>query len=594
MRRIITIAICSFLAVFVGLPALQSAPGGNGSRLKPASLDVDTAGCPTTFQAPTCDLETHWTVGQSVTPAGDLQDPDATPFGFQIDVTEGATSRALTAEGSFWVTNDGETEARLSSIVANLQTMQEVPNPSGSGTQLKYVTVASSIQVESDACRALNVARTCMGEATEMPGAGLVLIDPFSNDLIALADVLPIPPSRPDDPLTPDNESCNDAVLIGFRATFDLDMLAVNTGDDSRIEVLATFASAGRRGKSSASCTVDADCDGSINSDDPATTMVDESEQKNVRTIAQRMVYPIPACTERCQEVTLDDPGAISADTVCTDVDNATQAYQTIYATGVDGTTTSIAVGGDATCVGSACGTALTNEATITGPGCEGLIDGDLVGASLDVACNGAPPPIVSGDFCSFPARNWRLDCPPNADELPPGHPGCVRDDYFDTVFPGGAAIGEGPLDGPPFFTALWTSSETAQDFLQIDYPPPSTLTADLVDPLTTSAGFLAGRALALTFSVEFSCSGVFDALGVEHDTNYCLGDLVICQETPATPFQGMTVRELLDLANRVVSGDVYALAPYNTTLLRLTNQIAEINFNFAGCVWNQGRLCRP
>ena len=78
-------------------------------------------------------------------------------------------------------------------------------------------------------------------------------------------------------------------------------------------------------------CREAAQCD----PDDPATPLVNESEDKNIRSIQQRMEYdPIP-CVPVCQTVTLNDDGATSSDPSCVTVDSTTTLNEDIAATGV-------------------------------------------------------------------------------------------------------------------------------------------------------------------------------------------------------------------------------------------------------------------
>ena len=67
-------------------------------------------------------------------------------------------------------------------------------------------------------------------------------------------------------------------------------------------------------------------------------------------------------------------------------------------------------------------------------------------------------------------------------------------------------------------------------------------LTADVTNPLDTSAGVLAGQILALTLNREYSCADVFTYLGLT-PPGMCLGDLVISDS--CGKFGGLTQRTL-------------------------------------------------
>ena len=252
------------------------------------SLDLDTPGCPTTFGAPTCEQQTSWTLDKT-TASGPFEDPLNQPFSFNVTVTEGASSTVLTGSGQIVITNSGELSAGLSSIVVLLEDHAsggggDAPGPSGKNWQV----LGAAIAVESALCEAAGVAKTCRGDILQTSGASLVLYDADSNDIIALSDVLPVPPS-----------TCADPLIINFSYEFDIEGLGIEgpgdgvvpSDDDLRIDLIATFGGAGPRGNSEASCTVDANCNGLIDPDNTATPDVDESELDNIRSIQQRLRF---------------------------------------------------------------------------------------------------------------------------------------------------------------------------------------------------------------------------------------------------------------------------------------------------------------
>ena len=61
--------------------------------MSPASLDLATCGCPTTFGDPTCEQQTSWTLDK-VSNTVELDNPSSEPFSFTV--TEGPTARTLT------------------------------------------------------------------------------------------------------------------------------------------------------------------------------------------------------------------------------------------------------------------------------------------------------------------------------------------------------------------------------------------------------------------------------------------------------------------------------------------------------------------
>jgi hypothetical protein len=154
--------------------------------------------------------------------------------------------------------------------------------------------------------------------------------------------------------------------------------------------------------------------------------------------------------------------------------------------------------------------------------------------------------------------------------------------------------VGDTVLDGAPWYAAWFTSAGAIGGYLPAGGTA-STLTADLTNPLSTSAGVFGGQVTALSLNVGFSCTTacgpVFDDLGLEANTTYCLGDLVVCD---GGKFDGMTVYDLLDLCNTVISGDLYALMPYGASISELNDAASAVNENFVGGEVNNGYLCLP
>jgi hypothetical protein len=177
--------------------------GGGGGRLSPASLDLDTCGCPTEFGDPTCESRTSWTLEKS-SDTGDLNDPNVEAYSFTVTVTEGPTKDILTGEGRIVVTNSGQQTPFLASVAVLLEDLHEgagqgdAPGPSGRN----WDVLASAAEAESADCG--NVAVTCDGDWGNSPGSKLVLYtcggDPNNeNDIIALSDRVEIPPAQDND-----------------------------------------------------------------------------------------------------------------------------------------------------------------------------------------------------------------------------------------------------------------------------------------------------------------------------------------------------------------------------------------------------------
>lgn len=147
--------------------------------------------------------------------------------------------------------------------------------------------------------------------------------------------------------------------------------------------------------------------------------------------------------------------------------------------------------------------------------------------------------------------------------------PGTIRQLYFSSVFPSGLTIGSGAN------TAKFTTPEAIKDFLPAGETA-GTLSGNLVNPLTTSAGILAGQLVAATMNVYFSAAGVLGTNPQE------LGNLVIA----SGDFYGKTVYELLDIANSAISG---ISSPYS--LSQINDALTQLNENFVDGTTNNGYL---
>ncbi len=124
------------LREFVMLPLSRN--GGGGGRLSPASLDVDTCGCPSRFNDPFCDTKTKWTLDKT-TEHDLLVDPMGEAFLFDVEIVEGLTQTLLRGTGLLVITSSGEVPVFMSSVALLLeqvyagqgQNPNPAPGPSG-------------------------------------------------------------------------------------------------------------------------------------------------------------------------------------------------------------------------------------------------------------------------------------------------------------------------------------------------------------------------------------------------------------------------------------------------------------------------------
>jgi hypothetical protein len=184
----------------------------------------------------------------------------------------------------------------------------------------------------------------------------------------------------------------------------------------------------------------------------------------------------------------------------------------------------------------------------------EGL---DICG-NADTCCQHVYEEPCEYVICTYTQGGWGSGCPaPEQDNPMSTQPGCIRDHYFDMVFPDGVMIGGDA--GVGGYGAVWESAADVEAFLPASGTP-AALTGDLVNPTDTPAGILAGQILALRLNREYSCAGVFEILGLMPDIE-CYGEFLIPARCGV--FAGLTVDEFLALADSAIGGYPGLLDPY-------------------------------
>ena len=284
------------LIIFTGILALSLLPPEvHTARQSPASLDMDTPGCGTTFGDPTCALSNSAEMNSSY--AVTINDENRT---------------VVTGAGQIVLTNSGELPTTVSNIAIILEKLHtdpgsgDAPGPSGKNWDILLTAVKNQFA----ACD--GVAKTAYGDIPATPGASLVLSQ--NGQEIYLENVAILPLETPDadddqksceDPLdgsdndgdaAVDEDSCCEdpnMVVIDFEYEFDISDLgiegpgdgAVSSDDDLRIDMIVTFGSGGKRGGTE---EVDLNCDNSISGDD----------ELYARSIQQRFSFDPLNCPE--------------------------------------------------------------------------------------------------------------------------------------------------------------------------------------------------------------------------------------------------------------------------------------------------------
>jgi hypothetical protein len=180
---------------------------------------------------------------------------------------------------------------------------------------------------------------------------------------------------------------------------------------------------------------------------------------------------------------------------------------------------------------------------------------------------------------CTYTQGGWGSGCPDSQQgDSMSTQPGCIRDHYFDIVFPEGVMIGD--TTGVGGFGAVWESAADVEAFLPAGGTP-AALTADMVNPTITPAGILAGQVLALRLNREYSCAGVFDLLGLLLDVD-CYGEFVI--PGSCGMFAGLTVDEFLALADSAIGGHPGVLDAYGATFSDVNQTATCLNELYDEC----------
>jgi len=234
------------------------------------------------------------------------------------------------------------------------------------------------------------------------------------------------------------------------------------------------------------------------------------------------------------------------------------------------------------------CEATVTNVAELEcADGAEGLVEGSPAGASFDVICFPDENPPMK--FCSQTQGGWGTDnCNGN-------NTACLREAYFDELFPNGLVVGDPDgIDGDGSAAILLTSSDAVADLLPTGGPS-GILTADLTDPQTTSAGVFAGQLVAATLNVAYDAAGYGKCtLTGDCDFTYppgTLGTLVYVEGCVADGLAGWSVNEVIAAANVAISGGG---TPTGVSISDLSDALATLNENFVDCDTNIGCLALP
>jgi hypothetical protein len=189
-----------------------------------------------------------------------------------------------------------------------------------------------------------------------------------------------------------------------------------------------------------------------------------------------------------------------------------------------------------------------------------------------NITVQSGPAPAES---CSFVCWDWSDACLEGPNRPISTTPACVRDDHFRDVFPNGLMVGKSNR-----YHVVWTSAAAVENF-KCGYGLPFALTRNYTDPQRGLLGSIYGEILALRLNREFSCGGYFEDFAGPGGIA-CFGSVVVPPEVMR--FSGLTVDQLLAVADAALSGDKTALLPYGNSMLRLQAAAGYMNWLFGDC----------
>ena len=176
---------------------------------------------------------------------------------------------------------------------------------------------------------------------------------------------------------------------------------------------------------------------------------------------------------------------------------------------------------------------------------------------------NGTTCGWKNGDVKSFPQSDWGAD-----PSLFVGAATLVAD--YTTVY-GSAGLLEVGISGNAGFSMLFDGSSAVLAYLPQSNTSVGPLTADLLDPTSSSSGAFGGEVAALRLNIDFSDAGVI--LG---STGIKFGDLTLCGFSSLPALNGQSVRQFYSTVSTLLGGGTAA-----NSISDLWPVAAEINNAF-------------
>jgi hypothetical protein len=441
-----------------------------------------------------------------------------------VNAAEAASGPPMVILGGFLsVNNTGSAGATIGNIVVNLQ------RRSGNS----WATVSSDI-ADADLGDQATTANVCRGASSEGKSSfstnaaslPMQFSDANNNSIFALSPEITVAPGT--------------ALNMLVNAKFDNSLLLIPKGELVRFEVIVSFGNAG--GKGANDCTsIDISGDNIISAD-----------EMNVRSVPVRFTLAVPTNMQDNASVTLTDLASNLALT-------GTASYSSFSTTVGAGSGTEMISGSVTRTATTSQVNGGANGGTITD--CASIDNNDSTFSLVGPINSATALPSYTYTFVAFPgvhqiACNTVTISPPSSfvfaanefytftqDEWPTEVAQFLISE-FPTVYPSGVTIGRS--------TGFTDTFTTAQNVLVLlpAAGTPAALNANLINPVTTSAGAFAGEVLALQINVDFNDAGVMGGTSLPAH----FGDLYVVN-TGNPAFDGQTVRHILLASNHLLAG---------------------------------------
>jgi hypothetical protein len=490
---------------------------------------------------------TEWTI-EKYSNNNNIINGSSTPIEYWVNITELETNNnTFVLHGFVTVKNTGKNPAYLGNAVLNIMSKDG-----------GWTVNASDVATYDDSITSVETCKLTGGSGSvtysEGPGSGdITLSDPFGNNPFAGTSLYELPGN-------------NNLVVFNYSATFYLDELGLEIGDQFREQIILTFINAPTGG---GSCTgIDADGDGNVDSYTRSEYSWDPPSSYGLIPLTSDSTYEVHmtdiiSSSPDSSIVSIPDWTIDTSGTLQTNGGN--EYVKTLTATGIPGTVTSILLNSTATCLDDGT-TFIRNKVNLT-DGDLSVIYGSPTFSQINFVCGDIEvPPRPIGEICTFTQAAY----------------GGVNLYGYEVMeanatFP--IVVGN--------TSTLWlnlTSALEASEFLPQNGTP-SYLTANLTDPgvptiplnWSTSARQFAGEVVALQLNVDLS-----DAGKMPQTSDEIFGDLFVVNTSSS--FDGMKVRDVLGIANCLLANGTNCNGYTTANISELNGALEKLNMNYLNC----------